>query len=557
MTMLPRRRRIGRTFKNASRLKTIVGVFARHGFYNIAEKIQLGRFLVERFSANHELENLSVPQRIRNSFEELGPTFVKFGQLLATRPDLVPDEYVQEFEKLHDRVQPVPFAQIEVVLKTEFGENYQSIFKNIDPIPLGSASIAQVYKAQLTTGEKVVLKIQRPGISETINNDLNVLYFLAELLYNYIPETRPFNPAGIVDEYFKTLELETNFIVEANNIRRFQNNFKNDTQVIIPKVYFDYTTEKILCMEAFEGLPLSHPDALINIEHNKDTVIKTGLKAYMKMVFSDGLFHGDLHAGNFFILSEDRIGLIDFGVVGRLNLRTQNAVASMLLALSNEDYERLANEYVDLAPFTDQVNVDLFAKDLRELIAPYYGLTFKNVNLGKILMSSSSVAAKHGLTVPTELMLFFKSIVAIEGLGRKIHKDFDFLKYTLDIAGEFVKSQFEPDKITSDIGQILRESKSLISTLPRQINFFFKKLNSPDHSFILELPQLEDFKKSFESSYRLLFLGIIIAALILSGSFISVHSSENYIAGIPSLSFIHYIVALILGFFSFINYMKK
>lgn len=534
-----------------------MGVFAKHGFHGVAEKIRLGKFIVERLSASADLESLTIPERLRRSFEELGPTFVKLGQVLASRPDLIPEEYTAEFEKLHDRVQSLPFQVIEGVLKEEFGNTLYQKFTSIDPIPLGAASIAQVHKAQLATGETVVIKVQRPGIIQTINDDLNVLYMLSELLMAYVPETRPFNPSGIVDEFFKTLELETNFIVEANNIRRFAENFADDPDIKIPKVYLDLTTERVLTMEALPGAPLSQEDALKQTGIDAHALIRKGLRAYMKMVFSDGLFHGDLHAGNFFILPENKIGLIDFGVVGRLNNKTQTAVANMLLALSREDYDRMAYEYVDLAPFSDKVNVDLFAKDLRELIAPYYGLTLKNVNLGKILMSSSGIAARHHLTLPTELMLFFKSIVAIEGLGRRLIPDFDFLKYSIEVANELIKHRLAPEKMRDEVSQILRESRNFIHALPRQANFLLRKINSPNHAFRLNVPQVDDLKHSVEVSFNLLFLGIIIAALIVSASFIFVQPTESHLAGMPTMSFVQYAIALVLGVAAFINYIKK
>lgn len=546
-----------KTFRNASRLRTIVSVFARHGFYQLAEQVKLGQFLLERISSSSEIENLSVAERVRMSFEELGPTFVKLGQVLATRPDLVPDDYIREFEKLHAQVLPLPFETIETVLAQELGTDYKSKFIDIDPIPIGSASIAQVHKARLLSGEDVVIKVQRPGILQTINNDLGVLYFLAELLYKYVPETRSFNPLAAVDEYFKTLELETNFVVEANNIRRFQQNFQNDPAVRIPKIYFELTTEKVLVLEKMQGIPLTDPGALLQNEVVAAEVIKKGLRVYLKMVFVDGLFHGDLHAGNFFVLPQNQIGLIDFGVVGRLNNKTQTAIANMLFALSKEDYDRLACEYVDLAPFTDQVNIDLFAKELRELIAPYYGLTLKNVNLGKLLMSSSAIAARHKLVVPTELMMFFKSIVAIEGIGRKILKEFDFLQASLEFAGELVKHQFDPQKMAYEMSQVMRESKNFVNTLPRQLNFLIRKLNSPNHHFRFQLVELEDLKRSFESSFNLLFLGLIIGSLILSGSIISVYPSEDRVLGLPHLSFLLYTFAAVLGVAAFINYIRK
>jgi ubiquinone biosynthesis protein len=550
-------RQIGRTLKNASRLRVIVGVFARHGFYNIAERIKLGRFIIARLTTTSDEERYSIAERIRMSFEELGPTFVKLGQLLASRPDLVPEDFVNEFSKLHAEVNPLPFAVIESVLKEEFGTQLHEFFQSFDPNPLGSASIAQVHRAVLKDGTNVVVKVQRPGILQTINEDLNVLYLLAELLEKYIEETRPFNPVGIVDEYFKTLDLETNFVVEANNIRRFAQNFANEPKVRIPKVYFDLTTERVLTMEALDGIPLSSDRALRQAGVNPEEIMKLGLKTYLKMVFADGLFHGDLHAGNFLIYPDNSIGLIDFGVVGRLNGKTQGAIANMLLALSKEDYERLAHEYIDLAPFNDQVNVDLFAKDLRDLVAPFFGLTLKNVNLGKILLKSSSIAARHHVQVPTELMLYFKSLVSIEGLGNKIQKDFDFLQHALEFAGDLVKMQYDPNRMMHDLTQLARESRSFINSLPRQLNFLLRKISSPDHTFKLHVQDIQDLKRSVEISFNLLFLGLLMGSLILSASYIYIHDKENLLNGFPTLSFLGYLFAGILGVVAFFNYIRK
>lgn len=553
MKILKTGRQIGRTLKNAARLRTIVGVFARHGFANVAERIKLGRFLLERISST-DLERYSVGERIRMSFEELGPTFIKLGQLLATRPDLVPEDFVYEFSKLHDSVQTLPFEQIELVLREE---GMFDKFRSIDRNPLGSASIAQVHRAILADGSAVVIKVQRPGVIQKINDDLNVLYLLAELLETYISETRPFNPIAIVDEYFKTLELETNFVVEANNIRRFAANFAKEPDVKIPKVYFDLVTERVLTMEALDGIPLSSEQALKQEGIDPSEIIRRGLRCYLKMVFVDGLFHGDLHAGNFFVLPENKIGLIDFGVVGRLNSKTKDAIANMLIALSKEDYERLAYEYIDLAPFTERVNVDLFAKDLRNLVAPFYGLTLKNVNMGRILLASSAIAARHHLKVPTELMLFFKSMLSIEALGRKIQADFDFLTFALEFAGEIIRVQYEPAKIMTEFSQAGREAKTLLSALPRQVSFFLRKINSPDHAIKIQINEMENLKHGIVVSFNLLFLGILIGCLLISSSFILVHSTENQFHGIPTLSFIGYLTACILSVIAFINYIKK
>lgn len=536
------------------------------------EKLNLDSFLKgnsEVASADgSDKEHLSVPERLRLSFEELGPTFIKFGQLMASRPDLIPPDYIDEMSLLHDRVQEIEFSVICDVIAEELGPDWKNHFQSIEEKPLGSASIAQVHAARLKTGEDVVLKVQRPGIVHKINDDLNVLYFIAELVEKYIPEVRSFNPIGMVDEYFKTLELETNFVVEANNIRRFKENFappyEHSQKIMIPKVYFDLTTERVLTMQRLMGKTLSDPRALLQTEVNPETVIQLGLKAYLKMVFVDGFFHGDLHAGNFLIFPHNVIGLIDFGVVGRLNSKTQMAIVNMLIALSKEDYLRLAYEYVDLAPFSEDVNVDTFAKDLQSLISPYYGLTLKNVNVGKILMSSSSIAARHGLKIPTELMLFFKSIISIEGLGQRIQKDFDFLSFILTQVGSVAQSLFEPAKVTHEAQLLFRESKTFLAALPRQLNLIFRRMNSPDYRSRVQIDELQEFRISITRSFSLLFLGVVISALIIASSLIyasvnpenSATLSRWHLAGIPGLSLIGYSLAALLGLIAFVNYIR-
>lgn len=481
------------------------------------------------------------------SFEELGPTFVKLGQLLATRPDLVPPSWVTEFEKLHATVQPLSFEVIEQVLKEDFQEHLKTTFLSFDPKPLGSASIAQVHSAKLINGTDVVVKVQRPGIVATINDDLNVLYFIAELLEKYIEETRPFNPVGIVDEYFKTLELETNFLIEANNIRRFSENFKNDAHIVIPNVYLELSTERVLVLETLKGIPLSSDELIKGTSFDRQAIVKAGLRCYMEMVFHYGFFHGDLHAGNFFILPGDKIGLIDFGVVGRLNRKTQTAIANMLLALATEDYDRLAEEYVNLAPYNEKTDIDKFARELRDVIAPYYGLTLKSVNLGRVLMNSSSVATKNHVALPTEMMMFFKSIVTIEGLSRRIIKDFDFLHYALDFATQLAKTQYDPEKITTELFEVLRESKNLIYVLPRQLRQLLRKINHPDFALRVHILEIENIPKAIDRFGVILYWSLIISSLIISATLTLNQPTERIVLGLPLASFVGYLLAIVFG----------
>src|SRR6266404_1246362 len=235
----------------------------------------------------------------------------------------------------------------------------------------------------------------------------------------------------------------------------------------------------------------------------------------MKMVYSDGLFHGDLHAGNVLLLKNSQIGLIDFGIVGRLNRKTQGAIANMFLALAEEDYDRLAYIYVDLAPFSERIDVDQFARDIRDLIAPYFGLTMKNVNLGRMLLDSTAVASKHGLTLPTELVMFFKSAVSLEGMARIILKDFDFLSYSLEFAKDLVQVHMEPKRLFSDASVFARDLNSLITTLPRQVKQVLRRLNDPDFTVQVRSVDVEALRKTMERGYWLLFWGLILGAISL------------------------------------------
>ncbi len=547
---------IGSTLKNASRLKEIVSVFARHGFENLAERARLGRFVIEKLT-RHDLENLSVPERLRLSFEELGPTFVKLGQLLATRPDLLPADFCEEFKKLHDQVTTLPFEKMKPQIENHFEKPMETIFQSFDPQPIGAASIAQVYQAVLRTGEPVVVKVQRPGIVDVIYKDLNVIYTLAELLDAYVPETRIYNPRGIVDEFFKTLSLETNFVVEANNMRKFQENFKKNEKIKIPKVYHEFTGEKVLVMEKLKGLPFSSPQALQQEGLDTEELIKTGIQCYYQMVFKDGFFHGDMHPGNLFVLDDGRLGLIDFGVVGRLNPKTQSAITSMLIALATEDYDRLAYEYVDLAPYNEHVDVDAVSRQVRDLIAPYYGLNIGEVNTGKLLLESTSVAAENNLVLPSELVMFFKSIINIESLGKMIRPDFDVLKYSLDFIKEIAQHKYESTKMAKELGLILRDSQSLLQTLPRSIKQMIRKWNSPDYKTKIQIEELPEIRYTLYQSSSLIFLGLIITGLILSSSLIVAWSGNSSLDSVPAIAVVGYVIAVFLGFLAFINYIKR
>ncbi|MGE3974287.1 MAG: ABC1 kinase family protein [Bdellovibrionales bacterium] len=547
---------LGRTLKGAGRLRTIAGVFAKHGFQNVLEKARLGRYVMKKLTET-DPEQFTPAERMRMAFEELGPTFVKFGQLLATRADIVPEDFIVEFKKLHDSVEPESYSAIKNILQEHFKTDLNKIFIRFDENPIGSASIAQVHRATLIDGSEVVVKVQRPHIERIIRDDLTVLFTMSGLLEKYVPESRPLNPVAMVEEFFKALELETDFRVEANNMRRFQKNFLTNPAIKIPDVYLNLSGQKVLVMEFLDGLPLSHPQALQQEGTNTEKLVREGLIAFFRSVFQHGFFHGDLHAGNLIILPNNQLGLIDFGVVGRLSRKTQDSVAGMFMALASEDYEQLAFEYVEMAPYSDLVDLNEFAQNLREIISPHFGLTFRDVNVGKLMMSSAHVAAKHKLRLPSELMILFKSLVTIEGMGRLIVEDFDVLTYSLEFAGELIKTKYDPSKVAKDLARLTKESSSLIYTLPRQLKLLLRRMTSPDYAWKLEVEQLEELKRSIETSSNIVFLGLLIGSLILGSSLSLFLKDTHMIAEVPTFSAIGFSLAFILSLVAFYNYIRK
>lgn len=546
---------IRRTIKNASRLRGILKVFVKYGFQDIVQKSSLSTYLPGTWGKG-ELSSLSTPQRMRMCFEELGPTFIKLGQLLASRPDIIPDQFVEEFRKLQDQVPGLPFSELREVLDEQFPQGLENIFQSIDEKPLGAASIAQVHHGRLRTGDEVVLKIQRPGILKTIREDMNILFFVADLFDHYVPELRIFNPRGLVQEFSYAIEMETNFIVEANNVRRFYENFGNDKTVRIPKPYLELSGRNVLVLEYFEGHRITDVQRLDPLV-DREQLMRAGLQAYFAMVFKDGLFHGDLHGGNVLVLADGKLGLIDFGMVGRLSKKTQNAIANMFLALATEDYDRLAYEYIELSTQSIDIDRDEFGRDLRLILSPFFGMNLKSINVGKMLIDSAAVASKHNAYLPSELLLFFKSIVTIEGLGRSIKPDFDLMPFVYDFSAEIAKMKYDPVSLVGDVSFFTREMSSLLRVLPGELKNYLRKSNNPRFAKQVEIAGLGEFQRVLANISYLLFFSVIVGSLVIAGAICSSIKGVPLYYGLPFVSWTFFSLATMFGLVAFYHYIRR
>jgi len=541
---------IGQAVKNVQRLRQIVGVFGRHGFGDVVQRMDLGKFLPAKFTpvtVEGDAE-LSTPMRLRQAFEELGPTFVKLGQLLSTRPDVVPESFIEEFTKLQDNVQPLSFEKVREVVERELKRPLSEAYASFGEKPLAAASIGQVHEAVLHTGEKVVVKIQRPEIERMIEVDVSLLAFLAGLLEKYIPETKLFGPKTVVDEFFRTLSYELDYVVEANNMAKIAQNMTSMPEVVIPTVYKSLSTSKVLTLERLEGVRVNDLKALEAAGIDRRRIVQIGTRAFFKAVVMDGLFHGDLHGGNLFVLPGNRLGIIDFGIVGRLSEKSRGQLATMVMSLLTEDYENLCYTYAELGAAGPSIDFESFERDVRNTLAPYIGLSLDQLNIGKILIEATKVATRYEIKIPGDWMIIFKAILTIEGMGRTLDPSFDMMTEGRVLIGDLVKNQYSMQRLTKDAMWIARDAVALLQILPRQLRWMFKKFNSNDFAFEIKSPELVAIRREMEASSRRTSASVLAAGCLIAGSLALQHAESQTVLDYPLLSVILIVAGVFLGF---------
>lgn len=540
-------RQLGQAVKNVQRLRQILGVLAKHGFVDIVDRMDLGKFLPTKLAAYaEERADQTTPERLRLAFEELGPTFVKLGQLLSTRSDLLPEAFIDEFTKLQDNVQPLPFEVVRGTVERELGRKIEDAYSFFDSIPLAAASIAQVHEARLADGDKVVVKVQRPEIEKVIETDISLLAFLAGLLEKYVPESRIVGPTVIVDEFFKTLSHELDFVVEANNMGKIAENMKVFPEIVIPKVYKDRSTHRVLTLEKLEGIRVNDLKALDQAQIDRKYVVGVGARAFFKSVMMDGIFHGDLHGGNLFILPGNKLGIIDFGMVGRLSQRARDQLANMVMSLLTEDYENLCYQYAELGAAGPSVDFDSFQRDVRNTLSPYMGLSLSEMNIGRILIEATKIATAYQIKVPGDWMIVFKAILTLEGMGRTLDPEFDLMAAGQDMVKDLVKEQYSPQRISKDLLWVGKDLASLLQVLPRQIRWMFRKLNSNDFAFEIKSPELAELRNQLDLNGRRMSLSVLVAGLFIAGAIAMQKPGEHMVGEYPLVAVMFFGVGLLL-----------
>jgi ubiquinone biosynthesis protein len=527
-----------RVVKSAGRLRQIIAVLTKHGFGDVVHRLGMDNFVPNRllrWSDGGEDRNLG--ERMRLAFEELGPTFVKLGQVLSMRPDLIPENIIEELVKLQDRVQPIPNHVVREVLARELGAKLETEFLEIKESPLASASIGQVHEATLKTGEKVVIKVLRPGIKKIIETDVSLITMMAELFEKYFPELKVLNPKIFVEEFFKTLQYELDFKIEANNILKIAKNLEEFKDLAFPKVYPNLSTHEVLTLEKFEGIRLNDKETILNAPIDRKKIAEAGARGFLYSLLKYGLFHGDLHGGNLFILPDERLGIIDFGIVGRLSQKSRDQLATMVWALTTEDYETLCYTYAELGTADTSIDFDSFQREVRNVLAPYLGLNLSEVNSGRILIEATKVAARYNIRVPGDWMLVFRAILTMEGMGHLLDPEFNMMAMGELLIGDLIKIQTSPARLRTEAFKVTKDIMSLLDVLPRTMRWALRKLARNDYALEIKSPELAQLSRQVDRGSRrvsraLNGLGLLMLGALFIQSDKGLHWEEFSVPGL-------------------------
>jgi ubiquinone biosynthesis protein len=545
--------RLNRNIRTLKRYRHVLGILFKYGFGHIIEQLNIDYYLhlSKRFltlgKSSRELERLSQAARLRLALEELGPTFIKLGQLLSTRPDIFSNEIIEELQLLQDRLPPIPSAQIKAVIHKELGAPATEIFATFNETPLATASIAQVHRAALHCGTQVACKIRRPDIESVIETDIDIMMGLAYLAEKHLPNGAAYDPVGLVREFRRAIQRELDFSREARTIDIFANSFADDPSVRIPTVYWEQTGHRVLTMEYLDGIKISDVNRLSKAGYDLQTIANNGAENFLKQVFIHGLFHADPHPGNLLVLPGNVIGILDYGMVGRLDRDLKLQLTELVLAILQRDADRIISQLLYSGELDDSSDLKSLKRDLSEFIDEYYDSLLQDMKIGKILLEFIELLTGHHIKFPPNLILLARALIALEGLGRQLDPGFNMTKLLKPFAEQVVKQRYSATYQTKEALQSLQDYRALARSLPKDLKEFINRLNRNKLKVSMEHQGLERLISDLDKSSNRISFSLVIAALIIGSSLIMQSDKGPTLFGFPTLGLLGYSVAGVLG----------
>lgn len=496
------------------RYRQVAQILARHGFGYLVNQLGLGHLVPFHWGLLGHVRRptpYTQAEHLRLAFEDLGTTFIKLGQILSTRSDLLPPDFIAELSKLQDAVPPEPVDVIETQIEKELGKGPSTLFESFDPAPLGSASIGQVHAARLSAGEEVVVKVQRPGVEQLVESDLAILMDLARLAQARTMWGQIYDLPGMVEEFADTLRGELDYVREGRNAERIARNFAQEPALHVPAIYWPYTTGRVLTMERLEGTKISDVSALEAAGIDRHELAETGVRIVLKMMLEDGFYHADPHPGNFLVQPGPIIGLLDYGMVGHLDEQTRQNLMYLFLALVDRDMDRVVDRLSALGIVGTTSQIERLKRDLGHLISLYWGLPLEQVDMKKILEEFLAAARRHRLSVPAHLALMSKTLSMHEGLARLLDPRFNLAEVLGPYVQGLVLRSYLPQYWIGRLLPALQDLSQLAVTLPRRADRLLEQVERGDVSLNVRVQETEHVLDSLNRMANRLILGILAA----------------------------------------------
>ena len=555
--------RVSQRYRHLMRYRQIIGIIVKYGFDNIIDAMNIDHYiesglqLIPFVTVHEKVERLSNNPRIRMTLEELGPTFIKMGQVLSSRPDLVPPDLLNELSKLQDHVPAFEFEQVTAIVASEFGKPCEKVFASIESTPFASASIGQVHRALLDNGKDVAVKIQRPGIRKTIEADLEIMLHLASIIENNIEEVAFFKPVKIVEEFAKTLEKELDYTIEATSMTQMADQFKNDPHIHIPAVFEETSSERVLTMAFVKGIKADDIAAIDAAGLDRKILTRRGADFIMKQVFEYGFFHADPHPGNIFVLPDNVICPIDFGMTGFIDRTTGELFADLIHSIGSNDFKLTARLMCELADFERQPDLSRLEKEINLFVTTHLSKTLKDIKTARMMNAFLELCASHELRIPPDFFLMMKAFVSIEGVATKLDPDFDMISHAIPYVKAAKFEKFKPSRIAREAMGIARESYKLLQVLPTDLIEILRQVKSGNLHLNIKIDGLDRLMHTQDQTSNRISFSIIIAALILGSAIVINSDVPPTLFGVSVIGIAGFVAAAVMGIWLLVAIIQR
>lgn len=510
--------------KHSKRYKEILNAFIKNGFSHFLFRIGLARSTDKTVNKNMNFKDIGI--KLRHALQTLGPTFIKLGQIASSRRDFVPKEIAEELEKLQDSVNPFSFDQVQRIIEQELGDQIENIFKSVESTPLATASIGQVHIGELFSGEKVAIKIQRPEIEDNIHIDLEILHDIARMMDEKMEWARAYHIRDMIEEFSHSIKNELNYYMEGRNGEKILQQFLEDPLIHIPKIYWEYTTQRILTMQKIKGIKVNHIEELDKGGYNKPLIAERIANAMFEQVLEHGFFHGDPHPGNIFVLPNNEIAFLDFGMVGQLSEDLKLHFAELLLNVKDQNAKAMMKTFAKMELMDHVTDTAKLHRDLDALLSKYYDISLDEINLGSIILEIFNIAYRHQVEIPKDISIIGKAILTMEEIIKLLDPTFSIMQAVEPYGERLIKKRYHPKRILEQSFEEITENIELLKDIPKDLKQIATIIQKGKMQLQLNVTELQSFLKRLDRisnrlsfsiillSFSILMCGLIIGAAI-------------------------------------------